>query len=100
MKVIMMHQDHDIFIQAVTNRKKVILTYYSGIKKFYLTVICVPLRYSLPDSNGGPENYYFWDEVADIGKRLLELSPSQMVLMQISDETYNPSDFICSEASS
>jgi len=89
--------DHDVFIQATENKKKVILTYFSGEQSFYLTRLCVPIQFCLSDSDKTPDCYYFWDSEADVGERLLALSPSQIAYMVLSDETFNPAEYIIPE---
>jgi hypothetical protein len=92
-----MHEYHNVYQQAVKNHNKIIITYYSGQENLYMTRLCVPLYYNQPFSNGSSDCYYFWDEDADVGERILSLVPSQIQLIQISDETYNPAEYICYE---
>lgn len=89
-----MHTHHDIFMQAVKDRRKVIVTYVSGEYSLNLTKLCVPLRYDPP--NGGEESafYYFWDSEGDTGERAFALRLSQMIYLQLSDETFDPNDYI------
>lgn len=89
--------DHDVFIQAVKDKKKIILTYFSGQQYLYLTRLCVPVQFSSADMEEGSECYYFWDSDADTGERLLALSPSQITNMVLSDETFDPADYIIPE---
>ena len=94
----MMHSDHETFVQAVKSRKKIILTYFSGEHNLYLTRLCVPLDYCAcytpVDSKGFSEFYYFWDEETDLGKRMLDLPTSQIKFMELSNDTFNPADYI------
>lgn len=89
--------DHDIFIQAVKDRKKIILTYFSGQQSLYLTRLCVPVQFNCSGSEDSSDCYYFWDPEADIGERLLGLFPSQIAYMEISDEIFDPADYIIPE---
>ena len=86
--------DHDIFIQATKNKKKIILTYFSGERSLYLTRLCVPIQFCSSESEDTSDRYYFWDSEADLGERLLSLSPSQIAYMDLSDETFDPADYI------
>ena len=89
-----MHEDHEIFIQAVKDRKKIILTYFCGEHSLYLTRLCVPIDYYKPAvSEGGSDCYYFWDSEANVGGRMLRLPPSQVKYMELSDETFDPNDY-------
>ena len=97
-KGILMHQDHDTFVQAVKDRKKIILTYFSGVQKLDLTILCIPVRYSPPVSQGGSEWYCFWDPEADVGERVLRLESSRIRYIELSDEPFDLADYAISEA--
>jgi hypothetical protein len=84
----------DIFIKAQEVKKKLLLTYFSGEHNLFLTKVCVPLRHLDPISEKGPDFYYFWDENGDVGDRLFGLPPSDIKYMELTDETYNPKDYI------
>lgn len=90
--------NHDIFIQATKDRKKIILTYFSGQKSLYMTRLCVPIQFAPSDSQDESECYYFWDSEADVGERLLALPPSEIAYMELSDEIFDPNDYILPEA--
>ena len=88
-------QDHyDIFMQAVKERRKVIVTYFSGEYNLHLTKLCVPLRYSPPDAGGESAFYYSWDSEGDVGGRVLALSSSQIIYLELGDETFDPNEYI------
>lgn len=91
-----MHDDHNIFIQAVKSSKKILLTYYDDELNLHLTRLCVPVDYGKPDSTGD-SFYYFWVEYAQIGERMLSLRPSQIKYMNLSDDAFNPADYITSQ---
>lgn len=86
--------DHEVFIQATKNKMKLILTYFSGEQSLYLTRLCVPIQFNRSDSEDIYDCYYFWDSEAEVGERLLALSPSQIAYMELSDETFDPADYI------
>ena len=89
-----MHDDHNIFIQAVKSCKKILLTYYDKELNLYLTRLCVPVDYGEPDSKVDSDYYYFWVEYAQVGERMLGLNSSQIKFMNLSDEVFNPADYI------
>lgn len=92
-----MHNDHEKFMQAVKERKKVILTYFSGEYNLNLTKLCVPLQYS-PSGRGQDSNYYYlWDSEADVGERILGLPVSQIMYMELSNDTFEPDEYIIPE---
>lgn len=93
-----MHEDHDKFIQAVKDRRKVILTWFSGEYNLNLTKLCVPLQYSPSGGGEDSECYYLWDSEGDVGERALFLPPSQIMYMELSDDTFQPDEYIIPES--
>lgn len=93
----MIHEDHNKFVQAVKDRRKVIVTYFSGEYSLNLTKLYVPLQYSPSDGRDDSDRYYLWDPEGDIGRRVLVLPPSQVVYMELSDDTFEPDEYIIPE---
>lgn len=93
-----MHSEHNVFMQAVRAKRKVIVTYFSGQYNLYLTKLCVPIHHSPADPAEGSDCYYFWDSEGDTGERMLGFPPSQIVHMDLSDETFDPAEHIIPEA--
>lgn len=89
-----MHNDHEKFMQAVKEKRKVILTYFSGEYNLNLTKLCVPLQYSPPGKGQDSNYYYLWDSEADVGERALVLPPPQIMYMELGDDTFDPNDYI------
>ena len=83
-----MHDDHEIFEQAVRDKKKVILTYFSTEHNLNLTRLCIPVRYSLPKPGEESDYYHVWDSEGDVGEQLLGLPPSQIIYMELSNESF------------
>ena len=84
----------NIFLKACTERKKILLTYFSGQNNLFLTKLCVPIRCFGPISESVTVFYYFWDEESDVGDRLFGVSPSDIKYMEITDEPFEPRDYI------
>ena len=93
-----MHEDHPKFMQAVNNRRKVILTHFSGRYNLNLTKAYVPLQYAPSGEGEDSDCYYLWDSEADVGDRVLILSPSQILYMELSDDTFDPDEYIVPES--
>ncbi|MBN2180947.1 MAG: hypothetical protein JW715_03460 [Sedimentisphaerales bacterium] len=89
--------DHDVFIQAVKTKSKIILTFFSGQQSLYLTRLCVPIEFNRSDPEDISGCYYFWDPEAEVGERLLVLRTSEIAFMELSDETFDPADYIIPE---
>ncbi len=82
-------------MQAFKVRRKVIVTYFSGDYNLNLTKLCVPLRYASPDAEGDESDcYYFWDSKEEVGKRVLGLRPSEIIYIELGDETFDPDEYI------
>jgi hypothetical protein len=92
-----MPMDYHIFSQATKNKKKIILTYFSGEQSLYLTKLCVPIQFCSSKKENIADSYYFWDSEADVGERLLALTTSQIAYMELSDETFDPAEYIIPE---
>ena len=84
----------DIFVQAQTERRKILITYFSGQYNLFLTKLCIPIRHLNLRSEYGPDFFYFWDDEADVGERIIGLPPSEIKHIEITDEAYNPNDYI------
>ena len=84
-------------MQAVKEKRKVILTHFSGEYNLNLTKLCVPLKYTPFSECGDSDCYYVCDSDADIGTRVLVLPPSQIMYMDLGDNTFDPNDYIIPE---
>ena len=84
----------ETFIRARKEKKKVLLTYFSGEYKLFLTKLCVPINYVHSGIDLDNDYYYFWDEQADIGDRLFGLPPSGIKYLELTEESYDPNDYI------
>ncbi|GAH42700.1 unnamed protein product, partial [marine sediment metagenome] len=79
-----MHRDHDIFVRAINDRRKVVLNYLNDKHRLNCNRLCVPVYYSpTPTEEGDFDCYYLWDLKDDIGKRFLGLPPSQIMSMEL-----------------
>ena len=92
-----MHDNHHIFMQALRDRRKVVLTYFCPERGLGLTGLCIPVDYEAPAGREDSDRYYFWHSDRALGERLLCLSPSQIGHMRLSKETFDPSEHIIPE---
>jgi hypothetical protein len=92
-----MHRDHYIFLQAVQDKRKLKLTFFSRDQSKDMDRICGPILYS-PSSGGDDSGCYFlWDfERAD--SNLLALLPPQIVSMEIIEEPFDLVAFFTSRS--
>ena len=73
------------------------MTYFSGQQNLYMTRLCIPIQFDPSESEYDSECYYFWDSEADVGERLLAMPPSEITYIELSDEIFDPNDYIIPE---
>ena len=95
-KGVLMHENHDIFIKAIKTNSKIILIYYGGEEKLYVTKLVIPVYFRPSNSAWDTDIYYFWDSQAR-SHRLLILQFSQIKSMELSDESFAKADYMNSE---
>jgi hypothetical protein len=88
------HSDHDVFIQGIEKKRRTKITFFSGKNLQNLLRKCAPLHYSKGHIEGDDlDCYYFWDFEAAKGGHFLALPPSQIIAMELAEETFNVEDF-------
>ncbi len=86
-----MHRDHDTFVQATNQKRKVSLTFFNDEDGRKLVRMCAPLYYSQGQTEGDDLGcYYLWDFESNTGKHFLSLSPSKIVSMKSTEEAFDP----------
>ncbi len=89
-----MHRDHDVFIEGIEQEKRLELTFFSRKRRRDVVSLCAPLHYSKGLAAGDEMDcYYLWDLEAEKGSNFLALSPSQIVSMELTEETFRVQDF-------
>lgn len=85
----------DQFIQAVHTKNKVRLTFFSKEDGRTLTRLCAPMDYG-PSRRASDKSdrYHLWDYESDTRNHVLSLLPNQVVSMEVTDETFEPGEFI------
>jgi len=86
-----MHRNHEIFTKALKSNRKIILTYHSSAGKLYISKLVIPLYFWSSESKRDTDIYYFWDSQAK-GNRMLILKSSQIISMELSDESFAKAD--------
>ena len=92
-----MHRDHDIFVRAIKDKKKVELVFLSNTDGSNTEKLCGPMLYSPPAPAGESDWYYLWDFEGSSDKRVLGLPPNKIVSMGLTEEAFDPKDFTTSE---
>lgn len=102
-----MHRDHNIFVQAIKDRRKIRLIYSSEASDTclfqaklsapmdYSTKLSAPMDYH-PDRRATDKSdcYYFWDFGESNNGTPLILEPDKIISMDLDKETFDPSDFV------
>ena len=86
--------NHAQFIQAIQEKKKVWIKYYSKADNGVLEQACAPLQYG--PGNGvqdGLNRYWLWDSASKTGSHTLGLLPQQIVDLKVLGEVFDPSQF-------
>jgi hypothetical protein len=87
------HSDHDIFIQAIQQRRRLLLTFVGPKSLQKMGTQCAPLHYSRGQNKGDDlDCYYIWDFEASSGDHFLALPPSKIQRMQLSEDTFDIED--------
>ena len=84
-----MHNDHEVFIQGIQQKKRLRLTFLSEKNPKNLQRQCAPLHYSKGHIEGDNlDCYYLWDFNAVKANHFLALPPSQIIKMDLAEETF------------
>ena len=86
---------NDKFIQAIRDKRKVRVTFYSKEDGGLLTRKCAPMDYG-PSRRAKQQNdrFHLWDYESDIERHSLRLNPEQISKLEVLDEIFDPSEFI------
>jgi hypothetical protein len=87
-----MHDDHNVFVRAIKERRKVRLTYLRGGQKQTETKLLVPVYYGPETLESISDSYHFWDASADAGECIASLPQSKIARMEISEENFDPAN--------
>jgi hypothetical protein len=86
--------NHPRFIEAIKEKKKVWVRFYSPADNGVLERAFAPLDYGpggeIPDELN---RYWLWDYASNAESRILGLAPQQIVDWQVLGELFNPADF-------
>ena len=91
-----MHCHHNIFVEAIRDKKKVRLTFLSEERGDSTKKLCGPVSYSASVVEKDLGCYYLWDFDSDTGNHFLALSPSQIVSMELTEEPFDLVEFFTS----
>ena len=83
--------NHPDFIEAIHERKKVNVRFYSTPDADVVDRICAPLDYGPGAENpDGTNRYWLWDFTSVSGSKILGLAPQQILDMHMLGEMFEP----------
>lgn len=86
--------NHKQFIDAITEKKKVCLRFYSKADTGVVDLVCAPMSYGLgPDAGQDVNRYWFWDYSSNTGSPTLGLLPGQVLDLRILGQVFDTADF-------
>jgi hypothetical protein len=85
----------DEFIQAIHDRHKLELTFFSKEDGHELVRTCAPMDYGPSRrANNKDDRYHFWDYDSDTKRHTLSLLPDQVTGIKVLSEKFAPEEFI------
>src|SRR4030043_1511416 len=92
-----MHRDHKNFVKAIQFKKKVKLTFYHKEQGDVREGLFGPIFYSGTITGGEDSDcYYLWNFESENGKNFVCLPPSQIVSMELSEQSFDFVEFFTS----
>ena len=85
----------DRFIQAIHDKKKVRVTFFSEEDEKHITRLCAPMDYGpgrkMRDQR---DRYWLWDYESDTGVHPLPLKEEQIQSMVVLEDQFDPAEFV------
>jgi hypothetical protein len=83
------------FINAIRNRTKINLTFFSKEDGKNITRLCAPMDYGPSRrTKNQDDRYHLWDYESDKSNHTLSLLPEQIINMDFTTINFEPSEFI------
>ena len=86
--------NHKQFIEAINQKKKVSLRFYSKADGEVIDLVCAPLDYGpgagIPD---GVNRYSLWDYTSNNGSHTLSFLPEQILDLSVLGGVFDPAEF-------
>ncbi len=85
----------EYFIEAINNKTKIRVTFFSKEDNHSLTRLCAPMDYApSTKAHNKDDRFHFWDYESDKQNHVLSLLPNQIENMEFTQEAFEPSDFV------
>ena len=86
--------NHKPFIEAIKQKNKVCLRFYSKADRGVIDLVCAPMDYG-PGAGiqDGVNRYWLWDYTSNTGSPTLGLLPEQVLDLRVLGEVFDPAGF-------
>lgn len=87
--------NHKQFIEAINEKKKVRVRFYSKADSGVVDLVCAPMDYG-PGAGvqDGVNRYWLWDYSSNNGSHTLSLLPAQILELRVQGEVFDPAQFL------
>jgi hypothetical protein len=86
--------NHKEFIEAIKQKNKVCLRFYSKADSGVIDLVCAPLDYGPgAEIQDGVNRYWLWDYTSNTGSPTLGLLPEQVLDLRVLGEVFDPAAF-------
>jgi len=86
--------NHKQFIEAIKEKHKVCLRFYSKADSGVIDLVCAPMDYGLGAGiQDGVNRYWLWDYTSNTGSPALGLLPEQVLDIRVLGEVFDPAEF-------
>ena len=86
--------NHKQFIEAIGEKRKVSVRFYSKADSGIIDLVCAPLDYG-PGAGiqDGVNRYWLWDYTSNNGSHTLSLLPEQILALSVLGGVFDPAEF-------
>jgi hypothetical protein len=85
-----MHRDHEIFIQAIKGRKKILIKHRGENDRDANTKVYCPLFYIPARDKGDCGHYYFWEDEKGLKGSVMSVKEDNIVHIGQTHEPFDP----------
>jgi hypothetical protein len=86
--------NHKQFIEAIREKKKVSLRFYSKADSGVIDLVCAPMDYGqVGGVQDGVNRYQLWDYTSNNGSHSLVLLPEQVLDLSVLGGAFDPAEF-------
>jgi hypothetical protein len=85
--------NHKQFIEAIQQKRRVALRFYSTADSQVIDLICAPMDYgATAEAPDGVNRYFLWDYTSNNGSHTLSLLAEQVLDIRVLGQVFDPAD--------